>query len=195
MKSLIIATVILGMSMLQGCAAESGLPGGYVVLIDSSFSDSDVAAIETGMSEWSSFKDGPSFAYQIVPSFSLPVENKVGWTNIVVRKADAKTIRTINNDPNSVAVTNVQGELSIAEFGEGDHSQIGPTIYLQDSAAMTDNEAWNVSIRHECGHALGLHHSGPNQVMYPNYDNVSHKVTCDDLQNYCNLRHISCDCN
>ncbi len=177
-----------------GCAAESGLPGGYDVQISSDFSSEEVSVIESEMSSWSQFKDGPVFSYTIVPAFSLPNEAHVGWSTIVIRK-DTKANIVAHGDSGTIAYTSVQGELESYEYNDSySPDQIGATIYLQNMSDV-DSDMYSVSIAHETGHACGLKHTGSGTLMNPDYPTAAHSPTCADLDQYCSLRKVTCPCN
>jgi hypothetical protein len=46
-----------------------------------------------------------------------------------------------------------------------------------------------VTIRHELGHAMGLHHSGPGTLMAPSLDTGSTTITIDDVAAFHQAHH------
>ena len=198
MKTILAAMVMLvvvsvGVSALTGCA-EPGMVSGYDVSISSDFSAEEVSVIETQMSAWSAFRDGPTFNYNIVSPYSLPSEENVSWTSIVVRKDSAADIQA-HGDSGTIAYTAVQGKLESVEYGDSNsREEIGATIYLQDSS-LVDSDMWAVSVAHETGHACGLRHTGINTLMNPDYPTASHSPTCADLNQFCSIRGVTCTCD
>lgn len=192
-----MACAVLFIFCLIGCASP-GLPGGYNVVISDDFSSEEISNIEIGLTNWSSYNDGPLFTFDVESPFSLPQEKDVQWDQIVIRKADISYIHFLCNDPRAAGCTAVRAELAEEEEGKFnmDHSAIGATSYLPSASAIENdnNSLYQMIAAHEAGHAMGLRHTGKGTLMYPSGDDDP-VPTCADLQYYCRIRYQSCTCD
>src|SRR5665213_42174 len=96
MKKIITLT---GIAILVSACATPGLPTSYTVQVDNSFSDSEIALIESAMSSWTALStDAPTFDIQVTPTFSLYHEMQVPWGVIVIQKDTIADIQATGND-------------------------------------------------------------------------------------------------
>jgi len=202
MKKFILAGIL---SVSSLACATPGLPTSYTVQIDDSFSAQEIAIIESAMSSWTSLStDAPTFDFQITPAFSEYHVDQVPWGDIVLKKDTLKFIQSVSgNSSDTVAYTSTSSVLCHVENGTFNLNPktIGATVYLpalEDMSSLVPsnpNGAYFMTIAHESGHAMGLHHTGQGTIMNPSLYGAAGKPTCADLTQYCSDRPgLKCEC-
>ena len=200
--------IVLILCMFCASCASPGLPTSYEVMLDSSFTPDEIAVIEAGITSWYELgPDAPSFYFEVVPTFSLPHEKDVGWSTVVIHKTTVEWVRANGGQGNSLALTHTCDELSNEEDDNFNmaHDAIGSTAYypgldnLQEFIGNNDPKTYLFELSaHEIGHSAGLRHvNDPHKaIMNASLDDApaNGKPACDDLKQYCDIRHSICHC-
>lgn len=162
MKALALIACLALIQLLWGCA-RADIRDEYDVTVESSFSTADQASIIAGLDDWQA--KVPVRLHVTIGLSCPPGDGQICIQNVSAHTAEEQAGRPVSGD---------------TDPGDG-------AIWLDTVLVDSYHDVQMVSA-HEVGHAMGLVHEGPGNLMSPGAKTAVPRVTCNDAAQWYQVR-------
>ena len=152
--------------LLMATACNADYAKEYDLNIDNAFTDQQIIAIIDSANEWS-YKSNNDVVFNVHITDSFI---KIDKHSILIRSSNQQTVAEKSSCADCLG------------YCLRDNIQDSSTIDMPiDSFKDSDIVGFSQAVKHEIGHALGLKHAQPGNIMSVSKKYASVNITCDDV--------------